>query len=123
MPANLFHVDEQDKLYLKRQWDYLAFSYVSDKTSTDHIYQVLKEKYSEKSRFYHNLSHVKTLLSLYESLRTHIQNHHAIQFSIWFHDITYEPKRTDNEEESARLASETLGKLGVDTQTIELVQD
>ena len=121
MPANLFHVEEQDELFLKHQWDNLASSCVSDKTITDHIYQVLKEKYSEKSRFYHNLSHVKTLLSLYESVHSHIHNHQAIQFSIWFHDVVYNTQRRDNEVESARAASAMLSRLQVNAETMELV--
>ena len=118
-----FDVDDKDINFLKRQWDKLSSFYTPDETIRDEIFQVIKEKYSEKSRFYHNLSHVKSLLKLYESLHASVQNHHAVQFSIWFHDIIYDSKRSDNEEASAGLASELLSQLHVESKTMGFVID
>ena len=42
-----------------------------------------------------------------------------MRLAIWFHDAVYEPKRTDNEAESARLASASLEKLGMPEILIE----
>jgi predicted metal-dependent HD superfamily phosphohydrolase len=118
-----FNADNKDITFLKVQWDKLASVYTSDETIKEEISQVLKEKYSEEHRFYHNLSHVKALLTLFESLKGKIQDHSAIRFSIWFHDVIYDTQRNDNEEESARLASEMLGKIHVNAETIEIVRD
>jgi predicted metal-dependent HD superfamily phosphohydrolase len=123
LSAILFAVDETDLAFLKSQWDDLLSSYNPDKSIKDNSFQILKEKYSEKDRFYHNLSHVKTLLNLLEPLKDKIQDHNAIRFSIWFHDVIYNTKRDDNEEESAKLASEMLGKLHVNMETIKFVRD
>ena len=119
----IFAVDNEDIAFLKNQWDDLLSGYTTDQTIKNTLFQLLKEKYSEQSRFYHNLSHIKTLLNLLESFDYKIRDRHAITFSIWFHDIIYNTKRNDNEEESARLASETLGKLQVNMETIEFVRD
>ena len=116
-------MDETDIAFLKSQWDDLLSSYNPDKSIKDNSFQLLKEKYSANGRFYHNLSHVKTLLNLLEPLKDKIQEHNAIRFSIWFHDVIYNTKRNDNEEESARLASELLGTLHVNTETINFVRD
>ena len=123
MSAVLFAVDETDIAFLKSQWDDLLSFYNLDKLIKDNSFQLLKEKYSEKGRFYHNLSHVKTLLNLLESLKDKIQDHNAIRFSIWFHDVEYNTRRNDNEEASARLASELLDKLQGNTETIKSVRD
>jgi len=123
LSAILFAVDETDLAFLKSQWDDLLSFYSPDKSIKDNWFHILKEKYSEKGRFYHNLSHVKTLLNLLEPLKDKIQDHNAVRFSIWFHDAVYNTKRNDNEEESARLASEVLGKLHVNTETIKFVGD
>ena len=123
MPASFFHVDDKDELFLKSQWDKLASAYISDHSITDHIFQVLREKYSEKSRFYHNLSHVKTLLNLCASLEHKIQDQNAVRFSIWFHDIVYNTQRKDNELESTRVTADLLGKLRVNPETMERVKD
>jgi len=123
LSAILFAVDDTDLAFLKSQWDDLLSSYNPDKPIKDNSFQLLKEKYSEKGRFYHNLSHVRTLLNLLESLKNKIQDHNVIRFSIWFHDAVYNTKRNDNEEESARLAAEILGKLPVNAETIRSVRD
>jgi predicted metal-dependent HD superfamily phosphohydrolase len=123
MPSNFFTVDDQDIEFLKVQWEDLSSLYTSDTTIKDDSFQILKEKYSEKSRFYHNLSHVKVLLDLLESLNNKVQDHNVIRFAIWFHDVIYNTKRSDNEEESARLAAEMLHKLQVKIKTIEFVQE
>ena len=118
-----FPVDESDVVYLQHQWDDLLSPYPSDKSVKDNSFQKLIEKYSEQGRFYHNLSHIKSLLNLLESFHGKIQNPHAIIFSIWFHDVVYNPERNDNEEESASLASETLEELHVNRETIQCVKD
>lgn len=123
MTANFFRVDDKDVAFLKGQWEDLSSFYTVDSTIKDDSFQVLKEKYSEKSRFYHNLSHVKALLNLCESLNNKTQDQNAIRLAIWFHDVIYDTKRSDNEEESARLADEMLLKLLVNTETIEFVRD
>ena len=122
MTAIFFSVDEGDVTLLKHQWENLLSAYTSETTTKDKLFQVLAERYSEKDRFYHNLSHVKALLSLFESLADKLQDHNAIQFAIWFHDAVYDTKRNDNEEESARLSAEILSKVQVSKVTIESVQ-
>src|SRR5258706_16074366 len=79
-------------------------------------------KYSERHRLYHNLSHVKALLLQAESLKRNFADFETIQFAIWFHDVIYNPKRTDNEIESAKLATEVLEKLRVAKDKIERVE-
>lgn len=123
MTAILFPVDDQDIAFLRGQWDELLSFYTSDISIKDNSIQMLQEKYSEKSRFYHNLSHVKALLQSLESFKHKIQDPHAIRFSMWFHDVVYDTTRNDNEEESARLAAEMLGKLHASLTTIEMVRD
>ena len=123
MPAGFLNFNDQDIAFLKSQWDNLSSFYPSDKTAQEAAFQLLQVQYSEKNRFYHNFSHVKVLLKLFESFDNKTQDPKAIKFSIWFHDVIYDTKRNDNEAESARLASETLYKLNVNTETIELVKD
>ena len=123
MTAVLFPVDQNDLDFLRSQWNDLLSSFPTDRDSKESFFQILKEKYSEKNRFYHNLSHVRTMLNLHASFNHKVQNSQAIQFSIWFHDAVYNTERTDNEEESARFASESLEILSVPTETVEVIRD
>lgn len=123
MSTIFFSVSDKDIAFLKERWDDLLSLYAADKTSRNNAFQALVKRYSEKGRFYHNLSHVKALLDLFESLEDKIQNHNAVKFSIWFHDIVYNAKRNDNEKESAKFAYAALGILRVNAKTRKIVRD
>jgi len=123
MTRFFFDVDSEDITFLKDQWDNLTSFHPSNEIIKEEIFQILKDKYTETSRAYHNLSHIKTLLNLLESFRSQIQDYDAIRFSIWFHDVIYDTKRNDNEEESASLASKMMKQLHVNSEIIHLVRD
>lgn len=119
----IFTVDDNDIAFLKGQWEELLSFYTPDGSARDRSFQGLRARYSERDRFYHNLGHVRQLLYLFESLNDRIHNHNAVRFSIWLHDVIYNTRMNDNENESARLASELLTRLQVDAETIRLVAD
>ena len=123
MTTNFFDANENDIVFLKKQWNDLTALYTSDVGLRDESFQTLKEMYSEKGRFYHNLSHIKALLHLLEARKNKLHDHNAIRFAIWFHDAVYNTKRSDNEEKSAELASEILGRLNVNMETTGYVRD
>jgi len=123
MTIRFFDIDNEEIIFLKSQWDNLVSIYPSNTIIKENMFQTLKGKYMEESRFYHNLSHVKSLLTLLESLEDKIQDRRAIKFSIWFHDAIYDTKRNDNEEESASLASKMMEQLQVNPETIHSVKD
>ena len=67
----------------------------------------LKQKYSEKHRFYHNLGHInKCLRELNEYVLNNSILLNEIEFAVWYHDILYDPKKQDNEEESVKIAQD-----------------
>ena len=65
-------------------------------------------RYAEPHRFYHNLSHVFSLLKMMELPDIQIDNPAIFQLAIWYHDAVYDASRKDNEEQSATLAREQL---------------
>lgn len=75
------------------------------------IFELLTELYSEKHRAYHNLSHIKFLLELFEKFGEFIDDKTCVFFSIWFHDAIYDPQNNDNEKKSAELAVSSLRKI------------
>ena len=119
--TDFFRTDENARSQLREQWNDLLGFYRVDEHLKAESFRVLREKYSEEGRFYHNLSHIKALFALFESLKDTIQNHQAIGFAIWFHDLIYNTRRSDNEEKSAEIAAEMLSELGVDHRTTDLV--
>src|SRR5262245_24459706 len=72
----------------------------------------IERAYGEAHRHYHTLEHIAALLALLDQFGEGAEDRDALQLSVVFHDIVYDPRRGDNEAASARLASERLASLG-----------
>ena len=70
------------------------------------VWQVLRDRYSERHRHYHNLSHIEKMLYWFDSSPS---TDEATELAIWFHDIVYDPLDSHNEAQSARLFESCLG--------------
>jgi len=68
--------------------------------------------YSEKSRYYHNLSHLENLFNQADQFKNQIIDFETLQLSIWYHDIIYQCLRKDNEEKSALFAKYRMEAIG-----------
>jgi predicted metal-dependent HD superfamily phosphohydrolase len=79
----------------------------------------LIRRYSEPQRAYHNLKHIEALLRL-------LPQEPELELAAWFHDAIYDPRQSNNEEQSAQLAKRQLDSLGVDAalvaQVVQLIQ-
>jgi predicted metal-dependent HD superfamily phosphohydrolase len=65
----------------------------------------LARAYQAPDRHYHDLRHIEALLSLARNHRAALDDHEAVEAAIWFHDAVYDARRSDNEEESAKLGA------------------
>ncbi len=86
------------------------------------VYRGLKQRYSESHRRYHTPAHIAHCLKLFDLSRHKMDDPNAVELSIWFHDVIYDAKASDNEERSARYFSETCGQ-DVDRQLQSKVHD
>ena len=68
----------------------------------------LLARYSEPQRHYHNAQHIDECLREFDLVRAQALDPAALEFAIWFHDVIYDPRASDNEEQSARFATESL---------------
>lgn len=96
--------------------------FAADEKLIEETCRLVIEKYSEKHRAYHNLSHITALLSSAEDLREKFDDEQSVKLAIWFHDVIYQPKSAKNEIESAKLAVEKLSRLNVPKIIIEKVE-
>lgn len=62
--------------------------------------------YSEVDRVYHTLDHVKAMHKKFSLHRDRFENPDEVEFAIFMHDIIYDTKRPDNEQQSAYLAQQ-----------------
>ena len=100
--------------YLRNEWNNLVSKYSNNKILINNTFNDIEICYSSSDRYYHNLSHVKFMLSEAENFRTEFDDFNSIRFSVWFHDIIYEVDRSDDEERSADMAEAFLIKINYD---------
>ena len=74
--------------------------------------------WGEPHRRYHDLGHLAAVLGLVGELAGDATEPDAVRLPAWYHDVVYEPHRTDNEEVSAELARARRG-VNVPQQELE----
>ncbi len=70
--------------------------------------------YTEPHRAYHNLKHIDHCLRELDEVRALSSNAALIELAIWFHDVIYDPRSKENEEQSAQIASNVLTAAKLD---------
>jgi len=73
----------------------------------------INSAYSEPHRCYHTAAHIEACLREFDSVRTLAQSEAEVEVALWFHDVIYVPRASDNERRSADMASQFLASAGV----------
>jgi len=107
---------------MKERWLTLAAYLGLASGAAEKIWFDLVAAYGADGRFYHNLTHIKHALDVAEQLRAVAVDFTAVQLAIWFHDVVYDPRRSDNEAESAAYAERVLRPLGVPDELLAKVR-
>lgn len=82
----------------------------------------LVRAYSAPERAYHNLAHVQDCLALFEQGRALALNPAAVELALWFHDVVYDPRRSDNEAASAARVQAVLEDAQLSPPIVEKVR-
>jgi predicted metal-dependent HD superfamily phosphohydrolase len=84
--------------------------------------------YDEPHRHYHTSAHLRECLEELKALQSWLERNGTyatsgaeIAIALWFHDVVYDPKRSDNEAVSADRARAELLERGVDAATADRV--
>lgn len=81
--------------------------------------------YSAPERHYHTLDHLEAMFGSLEHLDLPEASLPAVQLAVWYHDVVYNSRATDNEERSADIAREALTDLGwgqdIRAETVRLI--
>jgi len=102
---NLTDAEEQ---YLQTRFMQAALALNIPQKAATTIYDQVHYEYTDWSRHYHNLSHIWSLLNLSEQFAAELKEAALIDMSIWFHDVVYDSKSKDNEQQSAFFAEDLL---------------
>ncbi len=76
------------------------------------IFQDLCRRHSEPGRAYHTLDHIAAMLDTVSEFEEDLHDPVAVRLAVWFHDVVYDSRRSDNEEQSAAYAVAALSEAG-----------
>tara|TARA_R110002051_G_scaffold59442_4_gene108997 strand:+ start:1051 stop:1722 length:672 start_codon:yes stop_codon:yes gene_type:complete len=72
------------------------------------LWQDIAVRYNETQRAYHTLDHLKQLFGQFEQIKPCLHEPHLIALALYYHDVIYDPRCSDNELKSAEYAIEAL---------------
>jgi len=98
---------------VEARWLRLMDELAIDGGSAEEVWQNLAAAYEGNGRFYHNLTHIQHTLDIADQLQNVAKDFTAVRLALWFHDVVYDPRRSDNEAQSAAYAERVLRPLGV----------
>ena len=90
-----------------------------DDFKIEKLWVEIEKNYSNKKRFYHNLSHLDNLYLELLNVKNEIEDWDTLLFTLFYHDIIYKATSKENEEKSAELAKLRLNEIGFDEVKIE----
>ncbi|MCP5424511.1 MAG: hypothetical protein H6970_05525 [Gammaproteobacteria bacterium] len=74
------------------------------------VHAELVTRYSEPHRHYHNCAHIDHCLEQLDLAGTRVVEPTIVEMALWFHDVIYDPRATDNERQSAELFWRRIGR-------------
>ncbi|CAN5520576.1 hypothetical protein BH10BAC4_BH10BAC4_22460 [soil metagenome] len=86
-------------------------NYSSDNDLHMVLWNDIFKNYSKSNRYYHNLTHLDSLLSELTPHKDKFLNWDVIVFSIAYHDVVYNTLKSNNEEKSGEFARKALAGI------------
>lgn len=93
---------------LEQHWRQLTAALGVDQSDARRAFADLARRYAEEARVYHTLEHAWRVVQHVNRLAPYAANLMNVQLAAWFHDAIYEPRATDNVEQSATYATAVL---------------
>jgi len=95
---------------------------VGASSAPEPLFKQIVAAYSEPHRAYHTLAHLEDCLITWEAARSLAHQPNTVELAIYFHDVIYDPRASDNEERSAALAVQWLQCGQVPQSLVEAVR-
>ena len=103
-----------DDLELRVAWE----QHLGRSDTSQRWFDTVVRRHREAGRHYHGIRHVRWMLRHITALESNLADNAdiadmgAVVAAAFFHDVVYDPARSDNEAASGRLADIALGELG-----------
>lgn len=72
------------------------------------LWMDITARYNETQRTYHSLRHIEHLFVAFDEIDHYLHEPHLIALALYYHDVIYDPMRSDNELKSAEYVLKTL---------------
>jgi pantetheine-phosphate adenylyltransferase len=122
VPRNVYNKFLVNFKGLQKRWDDM-WERIGMGENREDDYNELVSLYGDSHRVYHNLVHVFHALREMQEAINLIESPGQVELAIWYHDAIYNPGKTDNEEKSAELARQRLGRSGLESSFVDDVVD
>jgi predicted metal-dependent HD superfamily phosphohydrolase len=99
-----------------RVWSQLGITYIPN-----NVFAELTRAYSSPGRYYHNLTHIKDCLRVFDEAKELAERPAEVELAIWFHDAIYDTRASGNEQQSADWAHRVITELGLGSAIAERV--
>ncbi|HUS36259.1 MAG TPA: N-methyl-D-aspartate receptor NMDAR2C subunit, partial [Verrucomicrobiae bacterium] len=87
------------------EWENLWRRIGAQGESEEHFRRI-SEAYDERHRAYHNAEHIAECLEELSKVSAAPETIcDEVEMALWLHDVVYDPRRNDNEEQSSAVAS------------------
>lgn len=86
-------------------------------------FPLIVQRYQEPHRLYHNLEHLAQCLREFDQVQNLANTPGTIELALWFHDVVYDPRRSDNEAKSAEFARDCLSHLEIEGGLVSRVEE
>jgi predicted metal-dependent HD superfamily phosphohydrolase len=84
----------------------------------DGVYAALRARYAEPRRAYHTQRHLDECLANFALARELCERPAEVALALFFHDAIYNPRRTDNEAQSAAWLADAARSVGAPAAAI-----
>ena len=91
--------------------------------SADALFAVLETAYSAPDRHYHTLAHVAACLEAFDAARHLAEHPLAVELALFYHDLVYDTRANDCEQQSASEAHRSLVAAGAGPALASTVSD
>src|SRR5688572_30449145 len=86
-------------------------------------FKELSARYSEPHRKYHTFRHLDECFQKLTELRPEAAHPYEVELALWFHDAIYEKRSSQNEAQSAELASTVMREVGTPAESVTRVKE
>lgn len=97
--------------------------YTSNKNIIETFYNEIAVNYNSKTRFYHNFTHIKNMIEFALSIKEKIVDFDTFILAIFYHDVIYNSHKSNNEEESTKLAKKHLSSINFNIYKIDIISE